>query len=70
MGLAALLEHVIANRDGERDYEAALHLLVSERLVRAVDVTGLPWADVDLPEGLRRAERVVVPIIQGLDGAA
>ena len=70
LGLAALLEHVIANSDGECDYEAALHLLVSERLVRAVDVTGLPWADIDLPEGLRRAERVVVPIIQGLDGAA
>jgi choline kinase len=68
--LASLLEEMVASRGSTCDCDAALHLLAGQRLVRAVDITGVPWADVDQPEGLRRAERVIVPMIQELDGAA
>ena len=67
--LVRLLEQVIAASDGLCEYEDALHLLVSRHPVRAVDVTGLPWTEVDFAEDLRRAQAEVFPEIARLDGA-
>ena len=49
------------------EYEDALHLLVSRRPVQAVDVTGLPWTEVDFVEDLRRAQVEVFPEIVRLE---
>ena len=67
--LLHLLEQVIAASDGLCEYEDALHLLVSRQPVQAVDVTGLPWTEVDFVEDLRRADSEVFPAIARLEGA-
>jgi choline kinase len=66
--LGRLLEQVIEASDGLCEYEDALHLLVGRRHVEAVDVTGLPWTEVDFVEDLRRAQAEVFPAIARLDG--
>ena len=66
--LIRLLERVIDLSQGLCEYEDALHLLVSRVDVRAVDVTGLPWTEVDFVEDLRRAEAEVYPRIARLEG--
>ena len=66
--LVRLLEHVIAESHGLCEYEDALHLLLSRHEVRAVDVTGLPWTEVDFAEDLRRADAEVLPRIVRLEG--
>jgi choline kinase len=67
--LVRLLEHVIDESQGLCEYEDALHLLVSRQYVQAVDVTGLPWTEVDFVEDLRRAQTEVFPEIARLEGA-
>ena len=67
--LVRLLEQVIEASDGLCEYEDAFHLLVSRHPVGAVDVTGLPWTEVDFAEDLRRAQTDVFPEIVRLDGA-
>jgi len=67
--LVRLLEQVIDVSDGLCEYEDALHLLVSRQPVQAVDVTGLPWTEVDYVEDLRRAQAEVFPEIARLEGA-
>ena len=67
--LVRLLEHVIDESHGLCEYEDALHLLVSRHPVQAVDVTGLPWTEVDFVEDLRRAQTEVFPEIARLEGA-
>ena len=62
-----LLEQVIAASDGLCEYEDALHPLVGRHHVQAVDVTGLPWTEVDFAEDLRRAEAEVFPAIALLE---
>jgi choline kinase len=64
-----LLRQVIDEGDGLNEYEDALHLLLSRRHVRWVDVTGLPWTEIDFVEDLRRAEADVLPDVLRLDGA-
>jgi len=64
--LVSLLERVIDESDGLCEYEDALHLLVSRQFVQAVDVTGLPWTEVDFVEDLRRAQTEVFPEIARL----
>ena len=66
--LGRLLEQVIESSGGLCEYEDALHLLVSRQQVEAVDVTGLPWTEVDFVEDLRRAQVEVFPAIARLDG--
>ncbi|MGH7332557.1 MAG: NTP transferase domain-containing protein [Candidatus Rokuibacteriota bacterium] len=65
--LVALLEQVIDESRGMCEYEDALHLLVSRQPVQAVDVTGLPWTEVDFVEDLRRAQVEVFPHIARLE---
>lgn len=67
--LGPLLERVIEESNGLSEYEDALNLLVGEHPVGWVDVTGLPWTEVDFVEDLRRARDEVLPRIVRLDGA-
>ncbi len=67
--LVHLLEHVSEESQGLCEYEDALHLIVGRQPVAAVDVTGLPWTEVDFVEDLRRADAEVFPKIARLEGA-
>jgi choline kinase len=67
--LIPLLERVIAEGHGLNEYEDALHLLVQQHHVGWVEVTGLPWTEIDFAEDLRRARDEVLPHIVRLDGA-
>ncbi len=67
--LVGLLERVMAESDGRSEYEDALHLLVQRRHVGWVEVTGLPWTEIDFAEDLRRAREDVLPQVLRLDGA-
>ena len=66
--LVGLLERVIDQSGGLCEYEDALHLLVARLHVGAVDVTGLPWTEVDFAEDLRLAQSTIYPKIASLDG--
>src|SRR5438477_5320747 len=61
------MEHVIASGDGLNEYEDALHILLQRVHVGWVDVTGLPWTEIDFAEDLRRAEDDVLPRVRDLD---
>jgi len=65
--LVRLLEHVSEESQGLCEYEDALHLIVSCQPVAPVDVTGLPWTEVDFVEDLRRADTEVFPKIARLE---
>ncbi len=67
--LGPLLERVIEDSGGLCEYEDALNLLASEHPVGWVDVTGLPWTEIDFVEDLRRARDEVLPRVVQLDGA-
>jgi choline kinase len=62
-----LLRKVIDEGNGLEEYEDALNLLVAERHVAAVDVTGLPWIEIDFVEDLHRARTDVLPAVDRLD---
>jgi choline kinase len=66
--LVLLLEQVIRDGDGLNEYEDALHLLVERRHVGWVDISGLPWTEIDFAEDLRRARDEVLPHVVRLDG--
>jgi choline kinase len=61
-----LLEESIQETGGANEYEDALHRLLARVPVGWVDVTGLPWTEVDFTEDLRRAETQVLPRIESL----
>ena len=61
------MEHVIASGDGLNEYEDALHIVLQRAHVGWVDVTGLPWTEVDFAEDLQRAEDEVLPRVRDLD---
>ena len=61
------MEHVIASGDGLNEYEDALHILLQRVHVGWVDVTGLPWTEIDFAEDLRRAEDEVLPRMVRID---
>jgi choline kinase len=65
--LVQAMEHVIATGDGLNEYEDALHILVQRVHVGWVDVTGLPWTEIDFAEDLRRAEDEVLPRLVRVD---
>jgi choline kinase len=67
--LVPLLERVIAESGGLAEYEDAYHLLVQEHHVGWVDITGLPWTEIDFAEDLRRARDEVLPHVARVDGA-
>jgi len=61
-----LLEESIQETGGANEYEDALHRLLARVPVGWVDVTGLPWTEVDFAEDLRRAEAQILPKIESL----
>jgi choline kinase len=61
-----LLEESIQETGGANEYEDALHRLLARVPVGWVDVTGLPWTEVDFAEDLRRAEIQILPKIESL----
>ena len=61
------MEHVIAQGDGLNEYEDALHSVLQRVHVGWVDVTGLPWTEIDFAEDLRRAGDDVLPRVRELD---
>jgi choline kinase len=61
------LEQVIESSGGNNEYEDAIHMLVAERYVGWVNVTGLPWTEVDFQEDVTRAESEVLPRIVRLE---
>lgn len=61
-----LLAESIEETGGTNEYEDALHPLLARAPVGWVDVTGLPWTEVDFVEDLRRAETAVLPEIERL----
>jgi len=61
------MEHVIATGDGLNEYEDALHILLQRVHVSGVDVTGLPWTEIDFVEDLQRAEDEVLARVRALD---
>jgi choline kinase len=67
--LIRFLERVIEESRGASEYEDAFNLLVAHRPVGWVDVTGLPWTEIDFAEDLRRARDEVLPRVVKLDGA-
>jgi choline kinase len=67
--LVRLLQRVIADSSGLSEYEDALHLLLARQAVHAVDVTGLPWTEVDFAEDLLRAEAEILPRIAALEAS-
>jgi choline kinase len=67
--LVRLLKKVLDEGDGLNEHEDALNLLFARRHVGWVDVTGLPWTEIDFAEDLRRAEADVFPHVAQLDGA-
>jgi choline kinase len=63
----AAMQEVIASGEGLNEYEDALHMLLQRVHVGWVDVTGLPWTEIDFAEDLRRAEDEVLPRVRDLD---
>ena len=61
------MEQVIASGDGLNEYEDALHILLQRVHVGWVDVTGLPWTEIDFAEDLRHAEDEVSPRMVRID---
>jgi choline kinase len=61
-----LMEESIQATGGANEYEDALHRLLARVPVGWVDVTGLPWTEVDFAEDLRRAETQILPKIESL----
>jgi choline kinase len=61
-----LLEESIQETGGANEYEDALHRLLARVPVGWVDVTGLPWTEVDFAEDLCLAETQVLPRIESL----
>ena len=60
--------YVAAGRDGEM-YEAVLRDLLLDAAPGTFgyeDVTGLPWIEIDFPEDVQRAEKVIYPALQSL----
>lgn len=62
-----LLAASIEETGGFNEYEDALNRLLTQVPVGWVDVTGLPWTEVDFAEDLRRAETEVLPRLAALD---
>ncbi len=48
----------------QRDWLAlAVRQVAQQRLIRAVDIRGLPWQEIDFPDDLHRARQVIYPLI-------
>lgn len=66
--LRGCIEEVRRTAGDAVEYEDALDRLLRRAEVGWVDVGGLAWTEIDFPEDLRRAEREVLPRIEGRVG--
>jgi len=62
--LRACVEEIVAQGEEENEYEDALDRLLRLAKVGYVDISGLPWTEIDFPQDLRRAETEVLPRIE------
>jgi len=58
------VEEIVAQGEEENEYEDALDRLLRLAKVGYVDISGLPWTEIDFPQDLRRAETEVLPRIE------
>ncbi|MDX1541594.1 MAG: phosphocholine cytidylyltransferase family protein [Geminicoccaceae bacterium] len=66
--LAAQLDAFVAAGRTEVIYEEPIRATMLERgSFRAIDVTGLPWIEIDFPEDLERAKERILPELQHPD---
>jgi choline kinase len=42
-----------------------LRMMVQRDVFGAEEVTGLPWTEIDFPQDMEYAEKVVLPALQG-----
>lgn len=63
------LARVAEDSHGLGEWEDAIHRLAADQPIGWVDVTGLPWTEIDFVEDLRHAETEVLPHVVRLDGA-
>jgi choline kinase len=63
--LLAEAQRLILARDDNNWACAAIDNLARTRRIQAVDVSGLPWIEIDSPKDLERARNVVSPVIDG-----
>jgi len=62
--LPLLIAETRARAEGARraeSYDDVLRVLVKAGRFGAVDVTGVPWTEIDFPQDIQYAERVVMP---------
>ena len=65
VALRACLEEVRREAGEWTEYEEALDRFLRRVEVGWVDATGLAWTEIDFPEDLSRAEREILPRIEG-----
>ncbi len=66
--LADTLDRFVAEGRTEDPYEEAVREILLDRKgekVGAVDITGIPWIEIDFPEDVTRAETEILPRIEG-----
>jgi choline kinase len=61
--LVGALEDIARDGTGLEEYEDAIHRLAQQRRIGWVDVTGLPWTEIDFVEDLQRADVEVLPLV-------
>ena len=52
-------------RSRSDSYDDVLRVLVQRGIFGAEDVTGLPWTEIDFPQDIEFAKKVVLPALQG-----
>lgn len=62
--LRECMAEVLRDRTRYHEYEDAIDLMLRRVPVGWVDVGGLPWTEIDFVEDLRRAEALVLPLIE------
>ena len=64
--LIAFTQRLCAGKGRSASYDDVLRKLVQAGRFGHVDVTGLPWTEIDFPEDMERAAREILPAIEKL----
>jgi len=54
----------ISGAGSTESYDEIIRALVKDGRFGAVDVTGVPWTEVDFPEDIQYANRVILPALE------
>lgn len=65
--LAELTSDFAKDAQTRATYDDILRIMVKEGMFRAIDVTGMPWTEVDFPKDILFAEREILPAIEKLE---